>query len=179
MHALADPQPQWVGGTCRWSDPLYVRLRVALRGGKTVRRQRVHTSRLPCRTDVLDLLVAIDTTVGSWSEGKGTVDRLQQLVGRSWRPQDCALLEGYSGQLQRWTLAGTELLEAAPRVSLHGPCPSCGARFAYRDSAGERVRVRALRVSEDGCKCLACGAFWAPDRFEWLARLLGCEPLPA
>jgi hypothetical protein len=41
------------------------------------------------------------------------------------------------------------------------------------------VRVRALRVSETGCKCSACGAFWPPERFEWLARLRGCEPLPA
>ncbi len=41
------------------------------------------------------------------------------------------------------------------------------------------MRVRALRVSEAGCACGACGAFWPPDRFEWLARLLGCPALPA
>jgi hypothetical protein len=31
-------------------------------------------------------------------------------------------------------------------------CPHCGSRFAYHDSAGERVRARALRVSEEGCR---------------------------
>jgi hypothetical protein len=36
-----------------------------------------------------------------------------------------------------------------------------------------------LRVSESGCRCLACGASWGPDRFHWLARLLGCPALPA
>ncbi|HEX9176001.1 MAG TPA: hypothetical protein VF874_07870 [Mycobacterium sp.] len=126
-------------------------------------------------------MVAIDGTVGSWEpHGKGTVDRLHQLAGRGWRPQDCAVLDDYSGQLQRWTLTAAELLAESPRVFLHVPCPRCGERFAYRrDSAGELVRVRALRVSESGCKCSACGAFWPPDRFEWLARLLGCPPLTA
>ncbi len=39
--------------------------------------------------------------------------------------------------------------------------------------------MRALRVSEDGARCEACWAFWSPNQFHWLARLLGCEPLPA
>ncbi|MCH9642662.1 MAG: hypothetical protein K0U70_03915 [Actinomycetia bacterium] len=33
VHALADPIPVWGGGTCRWSDSLYFRLRAALRWG--------------------------------------------------------------------------------------------------------------------------------------------------
>ena len=57
---------------------------------------------------------------------------------------------------------------------LHVPCPRCGERFAYRrDNAGERVRVLALRVSEHGRRCQGCQAFWPPEQFEWLARLLG------
>jgi hypothetical protein len=53
------------------------------------------------------------------------------------------------------------------------------ARFAYhRNGDGESVRARALRVAEDGARCGACGAFWEPDRFHWLARLLGCPALP-
>ena len=44
------------------------------------------------------------------------------------------------------------------------------------------MRVRALRASESGCKCQACGrfggvrSFWGRAQFEWLAQLLGCEP---
>jgi hypothetical protein len=54
------------------------------------------------------------------------------------------------------------------------PCPRCEASFAYRPITGDdSVRLRALRVSEDGCQCFACGAFWPPDKFEWLARLIG------
>ena len=67
-----------------------------------------------------------------------------------------------------------------PRVYLEQPCPRCRARFAYHaNRAGENVRTRALRVSEDGCTCGECGAFWSPEQFHWLARLLGCQPLPA
>jgi len=57
--------------------------------------------------------------------------------------------------------------------------PSCGARFVYRQGAGESVRSWALRVSEDGCECSGCRAFWPPEEFHWLARLLGCVPLPS
>jgi hypothetical protein len=180
VHALADPLPTWVGGSCRWSDAVYVRLRMALRGRTVVNRTAVYTSKPPCRTDVLALLVAIDRTVGSWEpNGKGTVDRLHQLAGRGWRPQDCALLENYCDEIGGWVLAAAEMLDERPiRVYLHQPCPRCGQQFTYRDNAGESVRVRALRASENGCKCSACGSFWGPEQFEWLARLLGCEPLP-
>ena len=85
LHALADPIPEWAGGTCRWSDALYVRLRAELPGGTRARRGWVNSSRLPCRGDVLDLLFQIDTTVGGWEpHGKGTVERLHELAGRGW-----------------------------------------------------------------------------------------------
>ncbi len=108
--------------------------------------------------------------------GKTTVDRLHQLTARGWRPQDCLAIDDYRAQLERWVLTAAELLAEHPRVFLHVACPRCGARTAYRtDSGGEQVRSWALRVSENGCKCSACGAFWPSDRFEWLAWLLGCE----
>jgi hypothetical protein len=130
---------------------------------------------------VLALLIEVDTTVGRWEpHAKNTVERLHQLAVHSWRPQDCELIDSYVDHLQHWSVAGTELLGAAPRVFLRVPCPQCGALFAYRrDSAGERVRTRALRVSEAGCKCGACGAFWGPEMFDWLARLMGCPELHA
>jgi hypothetical protein len=178
VRALADPTPEWDHGVCRWADPLYVRLRTALRGQASNRTGARRSA--PCRIDVLTLLIEVDVTVAGWEpHAKGTIDRLRALAGHRWRPQNCALLEDYCGQLQRWVLVGTELLDRRPVVHLHVPCPSCGARWAYRDNSGERVRVRALRVSETGCECLACRSFWGTERFEWLARLLGCSALPA
>jgi hypothetical protein len=88
--------------------------------------------------------------------------------------------DAHCGRIERWVLAAAELLAAEPRVYLHTPCPRCAQGFAYhRDGADERVRTRALRVDASGCRCLACGATWSPDRFHWLARLLGCPALPA
>jgi hypothetical protein len=119
--------------------------------------------------------------VGRWEpHGKSTVERLHELAGRGWRPQDCALVDGHSGLLEWWALAAAELLAEHPKVSLELPCPRCGASIVYRrNSSGESVRVWALRVGEDGCLCLACRSFWSPDQFDWLARLLGGQALPA
>jgi hypothetical protein len=178
VHALADPQPVAINGAYLWADSVYVGLRGALRGSKTGRTGVLRSA--PCRIEILTLCVEIDTTVAGWEPGKTTPDRLHQHAARSFRPQDCALIDAHCGRIERWVLSAAELLAEEPRVYLRVACPRCSASFAYhRDGAGERIRTRALRVSESGCRCLACGASWGPDRFHWLARLLGCPALPA
>jgi hypothetical protein len=179
VHALADPQPVSINGAYRWMPAPYNAMRGALRG-TTERRRGAWRSVLPCRLDALTWLIEVDRVVGSWvPDGKTTVDRLHQLAGRGWRPQDCTVIECYTGRIERWVVVAAELLAETPRVFLETSCPRCEARHAYhRDSGGEVVRSRALKVSETGCVCQACGAFWPPDRFEWLARLLGCPALP-
>jgi hypothetical protein len=174
--AFADPIPESVNGACRWADPLYLRLRVALSGGRTARRVVMQRrSQLPCRVDLLALLYQIDHTVAAWTPDAkgGTIERLHQLAGRGRRPQDCRLMAFYTGELGHWVVTAEGFLTPPVRVDLHMPCPSCGARFTYRrDDAGDRVRVRALRLSETGCRCQASQAWWPPEQFEWLARLL-------
>jgi len=133
------------------------------------------------RIDVLTLLVAIDTAVAEWEPGEkgGTVDRLHALASRKFRPQDCRLLDDYSGRLEGWVISAAELLgDRALSVPLRLPCPSCGARYARRRINGEMTRVDALRLTEGGCECAECRATWTPDAFHFLARLLGCESLP-
>jgi hypothetical protein len=181
VHTLAAPTPVWVDGVCRWSEPLYGRLREALCAMPVRRRGQGHQSRLPCSASMLAWLVDVDATVVGWEpHGKTTVERLRQLAARGWRPQDCDLIGGYCDRIERWAVSAVDLLAETPAVTLELPCPSCEASFAYRrDGGGDQVRVRALRVSETGCECRACGAFWGPDRFEWLARLIGCAALPA
>ena len=44
MCAFADPIPEWVNGACRWADPLYLRLRVALSGGRTAGRPTISSA---------------------------------------------------------------------------------------------------------------------------------------
>ena len=134
---------------CRWSDSLYVRLRAELPGGTRV-RHGAQSSLLPCRGDVLDLLLEIDAGVGGWElNGKSTPDRLHVLVGRGWRPQDCAVIGDMSARIEGGVLSAAELLAEHPRVYLHDTaCPRCNALHAYRDNAaGESMRGPALRVS--------------------------------
>ena len=182
VAAFADPIPVRTGDGYRWEPAAYWQLRSGLTGQPLRRRTAQQRSRPPLRIEVLNLLVEIDRAVCAWApdEKGGTVRRLHAVAGAAWRPQDCDLINDRSAQLQRWAAAAAELLAPEPRVSLPMPCPSCGARVAYhRDGSGERVRSRALRVTSDGCTCLACGASWNPDRFEFLARLLGCAALPS
>ena len=181
VRAMADPFPVWSGGSARWIDPLYARLRAGMTGSAPVRHRTVHRSRLPCRVDVLALLLEIDGTVAGWTpRGKGdTGDRLHQLACRRWRPQDCQRIGFYAGELQRWVVTAEGLLTPVPKVDLHAPCPRCGARFAYRQEGDQHVRMRALRVSETGCRRQACQAYGPLERIHALARLLGCPALPS
>jgi hypothetical protein len=129
---------------------------------------------------VLTLLIDVDRAVAGWEpDAKGTVERLHQLVARGWRPCDTTAMGGYASRIEQWVIAAAELLDRRPVLHLDVPCPSCAARWTYHRNAGEQVRVRALRVSEDGASCGACHAFWPPAEFHWLARLLGSASLPA
>ncbi len=182
VHALVDPVPVWDRGTCRWTESVYSRLRQALRGRQGAGGVHlVAGSRAPCSIAALDLVVAIDCCVERWEPGKGdTVDKLHRLVGQGWRPQDTTLMDDISARLERWTVEASQLLgDETAVVGLRLPCPVCGQRYTHRHKAGESVRSDALRVSELGADCLACGASWSPEEFHWLARLLGCEELPA
>lgn len=182
VHGMADPQPHWENGHVRWSAALYDRLRGSLKGSAGVSGHRVPGSRLPCVTAVLALLVEVDSVVAGWEPDakSSTVDRLHRLVGRPWRPQDCSEIDGMCDQLEKWSTDMSELVGEAPVVvPLRLPCPSCGQRFFYRRNRSEEtVRSDCLRVSESGAECLGCRAEWAPDQFEWLAKLLGCPALP-
>jgi hypothetical protein len=190
VHALVEPFPIWHGGICRLTPPLYVRLRAALRGNPGRSGRRLPASRLPCRGDILALLVDIDSTTAGWTKNADrtfrrlnvspdTITRLRQLAADNYRPQDCSTLDGWTAALEAWTLTAAELLgDKPPEIPLRLPCPRCAKRYVYRLSAGENVRSWALRISEDGARCQSCRATWLPQEFEWLARLLGCPELP-
>ena len=180
VAAFADRQPVWRDGVGHWSDPLYVTLRGALRGSVKAGRHRVAGSRLPCHTAVLATLLEVDQTVEKWQpEGAGTVDRLRRLRARKWRVEDVEEIDRYSEQIKKWTVAAVELLGDQPvEVPLRTPCPNCRKKFVYRFSNGENVRSWALRVGEDGARCLGCKATWGIERLEFLATLLNCPPPP-
>jgi hypothetical protein len=139
-------------------------------------------SRPPFWVDSMDLKNEIDQTVEAWQpafEGvPPTVGRLNCIVGRSWRPQDCRSIEQITTAVQAWALQIDELLNPKPKWSLPYPCPSCLTKTVYRrDSGGEMIRQPALSVStETGVLCLKCRAHWPHGKLLFLGRLLGSLP---
>ena len=71
------------------------------------------------------------------------------------------------------------LLYPPRRMHLAVACPTCGMRTVFvPDETGEMVQRAALIVDgTDGCTCLACYTVWPPERLEFLADVLGCQPL--
>lgn len=93
---------------CRWSDAVYFRLRGAIAARTAGRRHVIAGSRVPCRIDVLTLLV----------------ERLHRLAGHGWRPQDYELLSGYCVVIEWWVIAVAELRgdrQVAVRACLWSP----------------------------------------------------------
>lgn len=138
-------------------------------------------SRPPMWVDSFDKLREIDDTVSVWQPAftgvPPTVGRLKCLRNRSWRPQDCHQLEQITAAVASWATEIDALLNPPRRWTHSAPCPACNTATVYRrDSAGEMVRQPALQIGVEGCHCTKCRAYWAPDRFVWLARLIGSLP---
>lgn len=140
-------------------------------------------SRLPCHGGILALLVEIDSTAAKWEpHEKSTLDRLRQVAAQDRAPEDVPLMDDYRKTIEAFTHRAADLLaDRQPEVPLRLACPSCGRKHVYRpDGSGDNVRCWALRVSEDGARCLGCNSSWKPDMLEFLAtRLLGLPALPS
>lgn len=82
-------------------------------------------------------------------------------------------------QLQSVIKAIQNLLDPPRRLHVAAACPACGARTVFRpDESGELVQQAALSVDGiAGCVCLSCHHSWAPNQLEFLATVLGCQPL--
>lgn len=180
--ALVDPVPTWTAGRYVFTPATYLRLRGALQSRPAGTVRLVPDSRPPCHSGVLALIVEIDGTAAKWESGeKTTIDRLRQVALRDRAPEDVPLIDGIRETIETWTERAADLLaDRSPEIPLRLACPNCQKKHVYRpDGTGDNVRSWALRVSEDGARCLGCNASWKPDMLEFLAtRLLGLPPLP-
>lgn len=132
----------------------------------------------PLWIDACQLRSDIDTQTHKWVPKPGsTPQRLQSLQVKSWRPQDTDLVTGMARTVDGWCESITNLLDPQSCKFISAACPSCGRETIYRkDSGGEVVRQPALKLEINvGCQCQHCKAFWAPDRYLFLCRLLGFE----
>lgn len=178
QHAIDDlirPRPGIIRGHTRYQPSLYDAL-VSEAGGTQGDTRTPAKSLPPLWIDAVQLRTDIDRQVTRWHPKPGTtVFRLAALSDRGWRPQDTDQVNTITHKISGWCDHITTLLDPDKTVPIPEACPSCDKRLVYRrDSAGEMVRQPALRiVVGQGCTCGACGAFWAPEKFVFLARLLG------
>ncbi len=133
----------------------------------------------PLWIDATQLLADIDTQTRRWEpRHNDTPARLSQIAHRSWRPQDVDLVSLIASQVSRWCDSIDKLLE--PEHVKHiadAACPSCNKKHFYRkDSAGDTVRQPTLQIiTSQGCECVACGAYWGPEKYLFLCKLLGFD----
>lgn len=178
VRKLCRPRPAVYHDTTVYVPSLYDAL-VSEKAGAQGDTRTPAKSLPPLWLDAVLLVQEIDTQTRKWMPKPGTTpQRLDMLTERSWRPQDTDEVRDMSRRVEGWCESIVNLLDPESRKFIEGAsCPSCGKRIVYRkDSAGEQVRQPALKVvMSQGCTCQACGAFWAPDRFLFLGRLLGYE----
>ena len=133
----------------------------------------------PLWIDAVQLATDIDYQTRKWCPKPGnTPYRLQSLAFAAWRPQDTDQVFDIIRTVNHWCESILNLLDPENRKYIEdAACPSCGKKIVYRrDGGGDMVRQPALKlVVNQGCTCQSCDAFWAPEKFLFLGRLLGYD----
>jgi hypothetical protein len=182
VHALCGPQSRLIEGILVHIPSRYLQLRDATVGEQSnTGGGGGSKSRPPFWTDAFDLIREIDDALEVWQPAftgvPPTVGRLRCLQARSWRPQDTRQLEQITRAVAEWAHSIDTLLDPPRRWTLPSPCPNCNTATVYkRDPGGEMIRQPALQIGPNGCTCSKCRAFWPPERFVFLARVLGSLP---
>lgn len=177
VHRLTAPQHRYLGDALRSAPSRYHQLCQEIAGTQGEN----HTppkSMPPLWIDAVQLLADIDRQARRWEPGAAnTVTRLQVMADKSWRPQDTEHVFSISITVAKWSDSIDQLLDPEHVKHISTACPSCSQTHVYRkDSAGDRVKQPALRiVTNTGCECQACGAFWGPSKYLFLCKLLGFE----
>lgn len=138
-------------------------------------------SRPPFDTDAFDLLTNIDELLEIWQPAytgvPATIGRLRTMLTTNYRPQDVHGLEQKISIMRDWAAEIAEKLNPSVKWTLPNPCPACNKAVVYRkDSTGEPIRQPALQIGPQGCYCTNCRTIWAPDKFVFLAKVLGTMP---
>lgn len=178
VQKLTAPRPAMYPSGTFYAPSLYDALVSDLGGTQGMDHKSHAKSQPPIWLDASMLASEIDAQAIKWLPVPGhTKDRLQKLSFKSWRPQDTDVVRGMARTINGWCDSILNLLDPESQKYISAPCPSCGKELIYRrDSAGEQVRQPALKlVVSQGCTCQACGAFWEPEKFVFLGRLLGYE----
>lgn len=173
---LTDQRPGLHNTHTVWAPSLYHQLVSELAGTQGDTRTPAK-SLPPVHLDAVQLRKDIDDQTYRWVQTLGTTpQRLRMLADRQWRPQDTEVVTAMAELIEHWCSKIMGLLDPQPTKFISAACPSCGKETVKRkDSGGDWVRQPALKIETMGCTCQACRAFWAPDRYLFLCRLLGFD----
>lgn len=180
---LIDGRKQFVNGRVLAGPSMYEALlgEIPAKSSGDTYSRGVGRSVPPVWADAVDLRATIDGRVAEWAKTSrrrevSTPARLRALAATRWRPQDAAQVLSYATEITAWVRTIQNLIEPVSVKAVSEPCPHCGRRWWYTHRDGEQIRQPALQlVIETGCTCQACGAFWPPERFLFLVRLLGLD----
>jgi len=169
-----------------YRDSVYTEMLAELPGCQGTNMGSVASSMPPLWIDGLAWLNDVHATVDRWVHDYQlradltVTEQLDALTALTWRPQDVPLVHDIADTIRHWVRQAVSLIdgEEQRKMELVCACPACGVRTVHRkDSGGEMVRQAALSLTATGCVCLACRHDWAPQYFQHLAAVLGCEPV--
>jgi hypothetical protein len=182
IGALLDPIKEMIDGAVLAAASPYDELVAEIPAKPTgdAYSRGVGKSRPTVWVDAMDLKNNIDSRTKQMQPHRGsTPDRLRALASRKWRPQDVRQIRDHTAEIQSWRLSIRSLIEPEHVKQISAPCPSCSQRWVYRRDAGEVIRRPALSlIISQGCSCGSCQAFWPPQRYLFLCRLLGLSLPP-
>ena len=186
VYQLTKTQITSVQGRVFTAPSLWVQMQQAVHGtqngagGKTVFR-----SSSPAWLEGIDWCRRVDTKVREWlpHHDGHTLTVMTALPEQKWPPHMTTDVSKMAKTINAWTRQAEALLSGEGEMEVKNACPECGERYIYRpgpeSDKGEPTTIRtpALVVNSRGARCRWCSTEWGPELLEWLARLVGAEPV--
>jgi hypothetical protein len=135
-------------------------------------------SKMPISVAAMDLWQEVCRFIGARTL-EGCIHQLKAMAFWVDAMTDVDALAKEVAEVQSITLSIRSLLDPPRRLHVAAECPACHVRMVFRrDETGELVQVATLTLDgSNGCTCLNCGANWKPNQLEFLAGVLGCDPV--
>ena len=186
VYQLTKIQTTRVQGRAFTAPSLWVQMQQAVHGTQTgPGNKTTFRSTSPAWLEGIDWCRRVETKVREWlpnHEGH-TLTLLTVLPEQKWPPHMVNEVSKIAKTVHAWARQAEALLSGEGEMEVKNSCPECGERYMYRpgpeSDKGEPTTIRtpALVVSSRGARCRWCGTEWGPEMLEWLARLVGAEPV--
>lgn len=186
VYQLTKTQVTRIQGHVHTSPSLWVEMQQAVHGTTSgARGKTVFRSTSPAWLEGIDWCKRVDAKIREWlpnHEGH-TLTLMLALPEQKWPPHMAGEVAKMARTVDAWTRQAEVLLSGEGELEVLKPCPECGERYIYRPGPESdkgkptTIRTPALVVNSKGARCRWCGVEWGPEMLEFLARLVGAEPI--